>query len=449
MNSKTAATGAEMISGSVDVLEGLTLLGWASAGAGRPPVTVEAYLGNKLIGSAVADQFRGDLAEKVAFRLPLDPRPPAPAFLAGNVTVKARTCEGKSVSLTLNNHLIDSVHGEYVLNSVLGFDRERYSALLGEIFSRRPATSPFSERMPGAEGEELSPLLIPVGHRSPGNLAIIGRQGHVFLLDGTNHLLDQYLAKESDPAIQAIAHAWIDCLLTRHRMLNERGIAFRQIIIPEKSTALSELYPVVVNGPTAQFGAIEKRIAQLPDNEFYVPVRGPLSVHPDRNRTYSTVDTHFSPLGCYLTHKLLMESLGESVVPVPFTRRVVSLGDVGSRFPGAHLCSADYYPDLSALEGIVFEPQRLELVEGARQIGTRVVYANPGAPVQKKVVAFANSFFELGVEANRISWWMSRWFSEFHFIWTPEIDYDYIDKVKPDIVIAQTIERFLVRAPRA
>ena len=449
MTKKTTPAGAETISGSVDVLDGSMLLGWASAGPEEPRVTVEAFFKGKLIGSATADQFRGDLTEEAAFRLPLDPLPPAPAFLAGDVEVKARSATGKPVPLILNNQLIDSVLGDHVLNTILGFDNERFGNLLSEVFARRPAASAFSERLPGVEGEELSPFLIPVGHRSPGNLAIIGRQGHVFLLDGTNHLLDQYLADESDPAIQTVADAWIDCLQTRASSLKERGVEFRQVIIPEKSTALSDLYPVEVNGPTAQFAAIEKRIAALKENSFYVPVREPLSAHPERSRTYSTVDTHFSPFGCYLTHKLIMASLGVNVGDIPFTRRVVSLGDVGGRFPGAHLCSADYYPEPSALEGILFEPQRIELVEGARQIGTRIVYANPAAPVQKKVVAFANSFFELGVEANRISWWMSRWFSEFHFIWSPEVDYDYVDQVKPDLVIAQTIERFLVRAPRA
>ncbi|KIC60710.1 hypothetical protein RM53_00975 [Brevundimonas nasdae] len=185
----------------------------------------------------------------------------------------------------------------------------------------------------------------------------------------------------------------------------------------------------------------------IDDGEFYIPVREYLTDHEDRALTYSTVDTHFSPMGCYLTHKAIMASLGVTVGPVPFNRRVVAMGDVGSRFPAAHLCSADYYPDLGHMEGGIVDPKRIELVEGARQIGTRIVYANPGAPVQKKVVAFANSFFELGFEANRISWWMSRWFSEFHFIWSPEVDFDYVERVKPNIVIAQTIERFLVRAP--
>ncbi|WP_155988054.1 hypothetical protein [Brevundimonas sp. EAKA] len=447
MITTSAPGGSENISGSVDSLEGDYLLGWAAAGGDQQPVIVEAFLDKKLIGTALADQFRGDLPGKVAFRLQLDPLPSAPAFLAGNVVVKAHLPEGKRETLTLNNLFLEQVQQNYVLNSILSFDRERYSSLLGEIFSKRPATNPFSERISTIEGDELSTCLMPVGHRSPGNLAVVGRRGHIFLLDGTNHLIDQYLADAADPQIESTANEWIACLTQRNKILKEKGIEFRQIIIPEKSTVLSDLYPVDISGPTAQFSSIERKLENIDGGEFYVPVREYLTDHEDRALTYSTVDTHFSPMGCYLTHKVIMASLGVTVGPVPFTRRVVAMGDVGSRFPAAHLCSADYYPDLGHMEGGIVDPKRIELVEGARQIGTRIVYANPGAPVQKKVVAFANSFFELGFEANRISWWMSRWFSEFHFIWSPEVDFDYVERVKPNIVIAQTIERFLVRAP--
>jgi len=147
MITTSAPGGSENISGSVDSLEGDYLLGWAAAGGDQQPVIVEAFLDKKLIGTALADQFRGDLPGKVAFRLQLDPLPSAPAFLAGNVVVKAHLPEGKRETLTLNNLFLEQVQQNYVLNSILSFDRERYSSLLGEIFSKRPATNPFSERI--------------------------------------------------------------------------------------------------------------------------------------------------------------------------------------------------------------------------------------------------------------------------------------------------------------
>ncbi|WP_313454189.1 hypothetical protein [Brevundimonas sp.] len=71
--------GYENISGSVDSLEGDYLLGWAAADSDQQPVIVEAFLDKKLIGTALADQFRGDLPGKVAFKIQLYPLPSAPA----------------------------------------------------------------------------------------------------------------------------------------------------------------------------------------------------------------------------------------------------------------------------------------------------------------------------------------------------------------------------------
>ena len=39
-------------------------------------------------------------------------------------------------------------------------------------------------------------------------------------------------------------------------------------------------------------------------------------------------------------------------------------------------------------------------------------------------------------------------YSEFHFIWNPAVDWRYLEAVRPDLVVGQGIERFLVLVPR-
>ncbi|RZT97607.1 hypothetical protein EV670_1998 [Rivibacter subsaxonicus] len=79
--------------------------------------------------------------------------------------------------------------------------------------------------------------------------------------------------------------------------------------------------------------------------------------------------------------------------------------------------------------------------------GMRRVWKNAAAPFPHRVVAMANSFFERGGASTQLSWWFSHLFAEFHFCWDPELDEDYVSKVSPDIVICQTIERFLRAVP--
>jgi hypothetical protein len=43
------------------------------------------------------------------------------------------------------------------------------------------------------------------------------------------------------------------------------------------------------------------------------------------------------------------------------------------------------------------------------------------------------------------TWWCSRIFREFRFIWDFNIDWAYVEQTKPDVALFQTIERFLSR----
>jgi hypothetical protein len=46
-----------------------------------------------------------------------------------------------------------------------------------------------------------------------------------------------------------------------------------------------------------------------------------------------------------------------------------------------------------------------------------------------------------------MSFWFARWFEKYHFIWSPAIDWAYVEAQGADIVIGQTIERFLDQVP--
>ncbi|MFJ2542611.1 hypothetical protein [Microbacterium sp. NPDC087589] len=59
------------------------------------------------------------------------------------------------------------------------------------------------------------------------------------------------------------------------------------------------------------------------------------------------------------------------------------------------------------------------------------------------MLTFGNSFFETGDFAGYLSWWGKHLFREFHFHWGPDFDWDLVDELKPDVVIGQTVERFL------
>jgi hypothetical protein len=80
-------------------------------------------------------------------------------------------------------------------------------------------------------------------------------------------------------------------------------------------------------------------------------------------------------------------------------------------------------------------------------VGKSYVFRNELAPIRKKVILFGNSFFDNHVFQGSVSYWMAAWFEEYHFVFKPEMDIGYIEAEEPDVVICQTIERFLELVP--
>jgi hypothetical protein len=64
------------------------------------------------------------------------------------------------------------------------------------------------------------------------------------------------------------------------------------------------------------------------------------------------------------------------------------------------------------------------------------------------VLVFGNSFFSDVPSQAFVSWWFARFFRQYHFVWSPDFDLELIRSVQPDIVLGQTVERFLTRVPQ-
>jgi len=79
--------------------------------------------------------------------------------------------------------------------------------------------------------------------------------------------------------------------------------------------------------------------------------------------------------------------------------------------------------------------------------GITRVFENKNAFIQKKIIVFGNSFMGKADHPHELSWYFARAYRDFHFVWSNKVDFDYINSEKPDLVLAQTIERFLPVIP--
>lgn len=157
-------------------------------------------------------------------------------------------------------------------------------------------------------------------------------------------------------------------------------------------------------------------------------------------------DSHPSAYACYLISAQILRSIviDHCVSADSWVEQALS-GDLAKRFFGVPLYEIASIPH----SGKIFQAgERLERTRYFRpseagNTGTNVSWQCASAPVKMKVIAFANSVFGVGQTPLTVSWWLSRIFSEFHFIWGSELKADYIDKIEPELVICQTVERFL------
>jgi hypothetical protein len=83
-------------------------------------------------------------------------------------------------------------------------------------------------------------------------------------------------------------------------------------------------------------------------------------------------------------------------------------------------------------------------------VGLEQSWLNPNAPFDVEVMAFGNSFFgPANDQQNSMSFWFARYFKRYHTIWRSDMDHERVERVRPDIVICQTIERFLSTPPKS
>jgi alginate O-acetyltransferase complex protein AlgJ len=85
-------------------------------------------------------------------------------------------------------------------------------------------------------------------------------------------------------------------------------------------------------------------------------------------------------------------------------------------------------------------------VGAAKLVGSYVCYRNdaPSANPQK-VVIFGDSFSEY--RPYLLTGMLAETFREVHFIWSTSIDFNFVERVRPDILITEIAERFVNTVP--
>ncbi len=292
---------------------------------------------------------------------------------------------------------------------------------------------------------DVSAVSLAVGTLSAKGDLMLGRDGFVFLIGGEQSPMPQY---GRDAAAVAPTAEQVATLFARRRAaLAARGITYLQIVIPEKLSVVPEAFPAEIAVPTTLLASLERAAADTPElRACYLSCYDLFSGDRRYRDIYRRVDTHLSPYGAFILMQAVLGHLGLKTMPqLSFNMPRTTLADVSERFFGAletfDECDTSW---ATACEKVSESRQTLG------HFGKRQSWACPAAANRIKVVAFGNSYLEFAERGQyALSWWLAQLFTEYEFVWSSNLDWKIVDECRPDLVICQTVERFLDRVPEA
>jgi hypothetical protein len=279
-----------------------------------------------------------------------------------------------------------------------------------------------------------------VGEISKDRSAVIGRDGWCFIYQGSNNYRDAY----HDSALISMGDKWARLIERRQRVCDEWEIPFVQLIIPNKATLMPERFPESLGkGLTSMLQGL---LAAKPNACLLCPINE--MRHPKvKDHVFRRNDSHLTIGGsCLLTESILdTAKINLGSVPYIETKYVDHTGDLGGKFVqplSERFCAPKFDEGLLNLG----KAKKISEKNVSGFNGTRQSFYNPDAPLEHTVLVFGNSFFER-VPSWGISPLFCALFKHFHFIWGADLKKKLIERINPNLIIAQTCERFMTAEP--
>ncbi len=321
----------------------------------------------------------------------------------------------------------------------IALDSEEYATRLREAGRRSPRT----QTVVNTWHPDLAAWGHPVGQRSDDGIAIVGREGWLFLCGGTNANLGQYVG--AAPMEAGWLDGWREVLLRREAELRALGVAAATIVVPDKLAVYEQHYPEPLEkvGPRP----IERLLASG-DLPLLYPL-AELRAAAAREHVYLRTDTHLTFRGNELLFAALCEPLGIEAAPDLTglaTRPYVAAGDLGVKFEPQVVEVIDAPSTLHNAR--IAQDNREAIAETGGHVGTRRVYVNEAAPDPRTAVLFGDSFGFGAEHYQGLSWFLGQVFRETHFLWIPfGWDPGYVRATGAEVVVIQGAERFAARVP--
>lgn len=272
---------------------------------------------------------------------------------------------------------------------------------------------------------------------------LAGRDGWLFLLG--DHAWDSF--RSARPLRSREARAWRDSLRRIQRAVKQRGAAFLFVVPPDKHTLYEEYMPRSATRARSVTRLDEMLVLLERNHISHLDLRTPLLAAKRDVLLYDKLGTHWSGHGARLGASLLMQGIAKELHRPPdyaeldarLTARDApsELGSMLSLESWLREAYVELTPKLRRARRV--EPPE-HVTNPSRRQQLRMVFEVPD-PSLPTAVFFRDSFSDAMMPALAEKFRRSVW------IWRRAVDLNLVEREKPDIVVLEMTERFLVAKP--
>lgn len=310
-----------------------------------------------------------------------------------------------------------------------------------EYRAKRPSASPAPIIMAVPRVNHWHPDLVeychPVGTVSSDGAALVGAEGELFLISGTNSVLDQYRGETELGSDWA--DRWSEVLRVRAEDAVALGIALVTVIVPDKLALMPELFPSPLS---AGDRPALKLVAAHP--ELLYPVEELRAA----GRPCLRVDTHLTLAGNLALANAVLRRIGIPDRPERPARlhKMLISGDLGARFEPAIVEVTSHAGGWGAAE--LRSEYRKPLEAAGLFVGSQQMLTNANAPDSRRVAILGDSYGFASAHYQALGWCFAQVFAEVHMTWVPfGWDPELVAALGVDVVVSEGAERFVVRPP--
>lgn len=277
----------------------------------------------------------------------------------------------------------------------------------------------------------------------------IGAHGWFFLDPGSD--------RDAEPVRKAgadISAAWVELLQSRSRLLSDRSIKYIFLPAPDKNTVLHQYY----DGSVAE--SHDSVIRVISDNYHkdvpcFINLLPKFKKQVEKYPLYWKTASHWSSVGCFSAYQQLCMRMGikprVDIFQCPH-RDTDFLFDLGALLKEPIRENVRIYELVQKAKRVYANPLVRFIEDSGRSLsddllsGAHIVYKNSTPDVADlKVVLFGDGFSDY--RSFLLTGMLAESVKELHFIWNSRLDYEYIDFVKPDIVISESSESSMYKVP--